>query len=74
MDQDWITIKEAATLTGYNAEYIRCMINEGKITAKKFSFVWAIDKDSLLAYIQQGKDSGDPRAGPKGPRPKTTTL
>lgn len=62
---EWLTVQEAAKLTGYHAEYLRIMIREGKITARKFGPVWAINKASLLTYLKIAEKSTDRRHGPK---------
>ena len=61
----WLTVQEAADLTGYHAEYLRTLTREGKITARKFGPVWAINKSSLLAYWNNAEKSADRRHGPK---------
>ena len=62
---DWLTVQEAAKLTGYHAEYLRILIREGKITARKFGPVWAISKSALLTYLKIAEKSADRRHGPK---------
>ena len=62
---EWLTVQEAAKLTGYHAEYLRIMIRDGKITARKFGPVWAINKASLLTYLKIAEKSTDRRHGPK---------
>ena len=64
-DDDWLTVQEAAKLTGYHAEYLRILIREGKITARKFGPVWAISKSALLTYLKIAEKSTDRRHGPK---------
>ena len=39
-NEKWLTVNEAAELSGYHPEHIRRLIREGKIEAKKFSIVW----------------------------------
>jgi len=46
---DWIPTAEAMRLTGYNAEYLRRLIRQGKVVARKFGSVWQVDRASLLA-------------------------
>jgi len=62
---EWLTVQEAANLTGYHAEYLRNLTREGKITARKFGPVWAINKSALLAYLKNAEKSADRRHGPK---------
>ena len=62
---EWITVQDAARLSGYHAEYVRLLIREGRLTAKKFGPLWAISKYSLLAYLDTARKSDDGRLGPK---------
>ena len=48
--EEWLTVNEAAELSGYHPEHVRRLIRQGEITAKKFSIVWMVSRDSLLKY------------------------
>ena len=61
---EWLTVNEAVKLSGYNADHLRELIREGKIKARKFSIVWMVDYESLLAYKAKAQASGEKR-GPK---------
>ena len=63
--EEWLTVQEAAKLTSYDAEYLRLLVREGKIMARKFGPVWAINKSSLLAYLKVAEKSSDKRHGPR---------
>ena len=52
MADEWLTVNDAAKLSGYHPEHIRRLVRQGAITAKKFSIVWMVSKDSLLSYIR----------------------
>jgi len=58
---EWLTVSQAAKLSGYNADHLRELIREGKIKAHKFSIVWMVDRDSLLAYKAKAQASGEKR-------------
>jgi excisionase family DNA binding protein len=60
-DQEWLTVNEAAKLSGYNADHLRELIRDGKIKAQKFSIVWMVDRESLLAYKTKAQSSGEKR-------------
>jgi excisionase family DNA binding protein len=47
---EWLTVNEAAELSGYHPEHIRRLIRQGEIMAKKFSIVWMVSRNSLLEY------------------------
>ena len=64
-DDEWLTIRQAAKLSGYHAEYLRIIVRAGKLVAHKFGPVWAISKKSLLSYLQIAEKSEDRRHGPK---------
>lgn len=65
MPESWITIHDACQMTGYNAEYLRRLIRNGKVKAQKVSIVWVVDPVSLIEYISQNQDTTDKRRGPK---------
>ena len=58
---EWLTVNEAAKISGYNADYIRELIRQGKIKARKFSIVWMVDRKSLLAYLDKAQAMGEKR-------------
>jgi excisionase family DNA binding protein len=64
-DDDWLTVQQAAKLSGYHAEYLRIIVRMGKLVAHKFGPVWAISKKSLLSYLKTAEKSDDRRQGPK---------
>ena len=64
---DWLTVREAAKLSGYNADHLRELIRDGKIKARKFSIVWMVSRESLLAYLAKSQAMGEKR----GRKPKS---
>ena len=52
MSDEWLTVSEAAKLSGYHPEHVRRLVRQGSITAKKFSIVWMVSKNSLLSYMR----------------------
>jgi len=58
---EWLTVTQAARLSGYNADHLRELIRDGKIEAQKFSIVWMVDRESLLAYKAKAQASGEKR-------------
>ena len=67
-NDEWISVSEAAEISGYNPEYIRRLIRDRDIEGKKFSIVWQVRRESLLDYIESAKAQSDKRYTPK---PKT---
>jgi excisionase family DNA binding protein len=60
-DDEWLTVNEAAKESGYNPEYIRELIRQGKIKARKISIVWLVDRESFLAYLKKAQAMGEKR-------------
>lgn len=58
---EWLTVREAAKLSGYNPEHITRLIREGRIEARKISIVWLVDRKSLLAYLGKAQALGEKR-------------
>ena len=61
---DWITSKEAAEISGYHLTHISWLIRKEHIKARKFGNVWQVDRRSLFAYCHNVEKSGKKR-GPK---------
>lgn len=62
----WLTVNEAAKLSGYHPESIRELIRQKKIKARKFSIVYQVDRESLLAFLKKAQMMGEKR----GRKPK----
>ena len=60
-----VTVKQAAEQTGYNAEYIRRLVRQGRIEAELLGTVYLIKVSSLQAYVDEMKARDNARAGPK---------
>jgi excisionase family DNA binding protein len=63
--EEWITVTEAARLSGYHPEYLREMIRNRKIKARKFGPLWQVNRSSLLEFLKEAEKSGDKRRGPQ---------
>ncbi len=64
MADDWITTNEAADLSGYHPDYIRKLLQSGRLNGRKFGPVWQVNKAELLVYIERMDGQGE-RRGPK---------
>ena len=66
---EWIATAEAAQLTGYSPNYVRQLVRQSSVRARKWSRVWMIDKQALLAYQEHmealGRAKHDPSLGKK---------
>ena len=60
----WITTAEAAEIAQYHPHYVRQLIREGKVKARRFGPLWQVDRESLLAYVRAMEERGE-RRGPK---------
>jgi excisionase family DNA binding protein len=58
---EWLTVREAAKLSGYDPEHVRRLVREGKVTARKISIVWLVDRTSLLVYLDKAQSLGEKR-------------
>lgn len=66
----WLTTEDAAEILGYNTEYVRRLIRNGKLRAKKHGHIWLVYPDSvyelkeiLAIQIREGYSKYDPRRG-----------
>lgn len=64
MADEWLSLKDAAELTGYSTRQLLRLIHAEKIKADKFVDVWRIDRRSVLAYVKEAGKTGKKR-GPK---------
>ena len=64
-DNDWITVNEAAEISGYNAEYLRRLIRKEKIDYRMFGFMYQVNRKSLLKYLKVAEKKSDKRYSPK---------
>lgn len=62
---EWLSVSDAAKLSGYHPEYIRRLIRDGEIEARKFSIVWQVRTKSLNAYVESSQSMDDKRFIPK---------
>ena len=67
-NNDWLTVQDAAKVSGYRADHLRELIRDGKVEAKKFGPIWAVNRQSLISYMNQALKSTDRRHGPKSKR------
>jgi len=66
INDNWLTVQEAAKESGYHPESIRELIRQKKIKARKFSIVYQVDRESLLAFVRSAQTKGEKR----GRKPK----
>jgi len=59
------SVKEASGISGYNEEYLRRLIRQGKIEAVKIGPAYLIRAESLERYIAETQTADDARTGPR---------
>jgi len=65
VNDDWITVKDGCELTGYANQYLRRLLREKAVEAKKFGHVWMVSRQSLMAYYTAAQEQKDNRYRPK---------
>ncbi len=57
-EKGYITLKEAAQLSGYSPDYIGQLIRQGKISGKQiyFNVAWVTTEDEIYRYLQEKKN------------------
>ena len=55
---DYLSIKQAAELSGYSDRYIRYLIHADKLDKVKVGSMWFITEASLLEYIALADEKG----------------
>ncbi len=63
---EWISVKQAADLSGYDVQHVRRLMRGGKVTGQKLPGMqeWLIDRPSLQAYVKQMKSLGTDKYNP----------
>jgi excisionase family DNA binding protein len=59
-----ISVKGAAFHSGYNVQYLRRLIRNGRLTGMKLGQTWLIDKRTLETYLENANHTKDKRFGP----------
>lgn len=62
---DYLSIIDAAEVSGYREQYLRRMSRAGRLKATKIGHFWLIEKASLEAYMRLAHSSNDSRYGPR---------
>ena len=63
----WISVKDAATSSGYNAEYIRQLVRSGSLSARRVATRMLIDARTLAKYQAQKSTTKAGRPSVKKP-------
>ena len=60
-----ISGKVAAYHSGYNIQYLRRLLRDGRLTSKKLGQTWLIDKGTFEVFLVDANHTQDKRYGPK---------
>jgi excisionase family DNA binding protein len=60
-----LTVQIASEVSGYNPQYIRRLLRDGKLEGDKIGQIWLIRKESFEEYLTLEKGVSDRRFGPK---------
>ncbi len=60
-----ISVKSAASHSGYNIQYLRRMLRSGTLVGVKIGQMWLIEMDALETYLNRAESTSDRRCGPK---------
>lgn len=65
MEEKFISLKEAAEISGYAPDYVGQLIRAGKITGKQVytNVSWMTTKEAVLGYKNKSAQSDDKQAG-----------
>ena len=58
---DWISVHEAAEITGYSISHVRWLVRRGRLSAERKGPMYWIDRESLKAYTAEVKRLGPQR-------------
>ena len=62
---DYITVRTAAEISGYNQQYLRRLLRENTFRSKRLGQMWLIERDQFLEYLRTAKRAKDKRFGPQ---------
>jgi excisionase family DNA binding protein len=60
-----ISVNSAAFHSGYNVQYLRRLLRDGKLTGMKLGQTWLLDKSTFETYLESAHQTNDRRFGPK---------
>jgi len=60
-----ISVNIAAFHSGYNVQYLRRLLRDGKLSGVKLGQTWLIDMRTFEAYLAKVQQTNDKRFGPK---------
>jgi len=58
-------VQATATYSGYSLQYLRRLLRNGKLEGIKIGQTWLVGKGALDAHLNQAKNAGNHRYGPR---------
>lgn len=62
---DYITVRTAAEMSGYNDQYLRRLLRGNIIKSKRLGQLWLIERNGFSEYLHHARRSTDKRFGPQ---------
>ncbi len=62
---NYITVRTAAEISGYNQQYLRRLLRENILKSKRLGQLWLIERYGFVEYLNHAKQSNDKRYGPQ---------
>ena len=58
-DSQYITLKEAAKISGYTPDYLGQLIRKGKLPGKQIylNVAWVTTEEALMEYLEKNKQT-----------------
>jgi hypothetical protein len=60
-----ISVNGAASHSGYNVQYLRRLLRDGRFSGVKLGQAWLIDKCTFEVYLENANLTQDKRFGPR---------
>ena len=64
LTREYISVKTASEISGYNTQYFRRLLREKSLKSLKLGQIWLIDRVDFMRYLLSAKNSKDKRFGP----------
>ena len=58
---DLISLREAASFSGYTTNHLRLLISRGDLWAKKIDSLWVTTEDAVNDYLENKLNRGRPK-------------
>ena len=63
--EEYLTVRTAAKISGYNQQYLRRLLRKGAIKTRKLGQIWLIDHSDFVNYLSEATQAKDKRFGPQ---------